>query len=460
MTIIRVIFALFLIYTWFYILQWIVGILISINALSRTAWKKTWVKLSLPTKLAKRHTVSAIIAAYNEEACVTDTIDSLLEEDYRHLEIILVDDGSTDRMAEEVFDRYSLEFSRDLTNLISDDAENARCYEQIINGRKLVFLQKNNGGKAHALNCGLKLSTGRYCMVLDADTKVSRGSVRMMVSQFLADRKTVVCAGVVGNDDIMHTDLPLLQRALVAFQTLEYYRTFYMQRILLDKINANIVVSGAFAMFDGELLRAIGGYRENTIGEDMELSMRLHAFCQSQNRPYKIAFIPYAKCTTQFPFSYRDFARQRRRWQIGMIQSLLEHRYMLVSHHYGWAGLFSGTLFLVYELFAPFIELLGVVTLVAAYFMGILDIVSVSAILLAYYGLMIIMQAILIFSLNVYGVEKIPLKRQLFLLTVACMEFITFHLIHSAVKVAAIVTYRKYRKTWQHIRRSREMALK
>jgi hypothetical protein len=114
----------------------------------------------------------------------------------------------------------------------------------------------------------------------------------------------------------------------------------------------------------------------------------------------------------------------------------------------------------VYELFAPFVELLGVVTLVAAYFMGILDVAAVSAILLAYYGLMIMMQTVLIFSLNVYGVEKIPLKRQLFLVIIACLEFVTFHLIQSVVKVAAIVTYRKYRKTWQHIRRSREMALK
>jgi len=233
-----------------------------------------------------------------------------------------------------------------------------------------------------------------------------------------------------------------------------------MQRILLDRFNANLVVSGAFAMFDAAVLKDIGGYQENTIGEDMELSMRLHAFCRSQNREYRIAYVPDAKCTTQLPMRYRDFFRQRRRWQIGMIQSLRSHDYMLLNRHYGFAGVLSGFIFLMYELFAPFVELLGTATLVMAFFAGILEFRAAAGILLVYYLLMVLMEYLLIVSLHTYSVEKIPLRLQLAYTALACVEFFTFHLIQSYVKIAAVVTYRKHSRTWQHINRAREVVPK
>ena len=456
--ILHLLFALFLIYTWAYILQWIIGLCISIYRLAEASQRKRRVRWILPDPLAMENSVSVIIPAHNEEACVVDTIESLLNEDYPNLEIILVDDGSTDHTAQRVIDQYGLVPSPGLQAEVSHRARGIACYEQSLRSRRLILLRKENGGKAESLNCGLDLCSGRYCVILDADTRIEKGSLRIMVSQFLADRQTIVCAGAVGNNETMYKELPLLRKCLVLFQTLEYYRTFYMQRILLDRVNANIVVSGAFAMFDCALLKAIGGYQENTIGEDMELTMRLHAFCRSQRRAYKIAYTPEAKCVTQFPFRYRDFFRQRRRWQIGMVQSMKQHGYMLANRHYGWVGILSGSLFVLYEMLAPFMEILGAATLVFAFAAGILNVPSTVIILFVYYILMLFMEWILVAALNTYELEPMTWKKQTAIFLLSCVEFLSFHIINSAIKILAMLTYRKYSKTWQHIKRVHEPA--
>ena len=198
------------------------------------------VRWTVPNELAKENTVSVIIAAYNEEACVIDTIESILSEDYPNLEVILVDDGSADHTAQKVIDHYGLEYSRRLMAKAPQSRGKKEYYEQSFHSGRLILIKKENGGKAESLNCGLDLCTGRYCVILDADTRIEKGSLRIMVSQFLVDKKTIVCAGAVGNNESMYQKLPFFRKCLVLFQTLEYYRTFYMQRILLDKLNANI----------------------------------------------------------------------------------------------------------------------------------------------------------------------------------------------------------------------------
>lgn len=450
-SILHILFGLFLAYTWFYILHWMVGLCISLYTLADFSRQKARTQWLLPNSLAKTQHVSVIIAAHNEEACILDTLNALLEENYPNLEIIVVDDGSVDSTAALVIDAFRLTPSH-----CASEIPILECYRGSVGDRKLTLVRKEKGGKARALNCGLGICRGKYCLILDADTLVRRGAIRAMVNRFLQDPRTVICAGAVGNNDKVYHRLPFTQKCLVLFQTLEYYRTFYMQRIFLDRLNANIVVSGAFALFDAQLLKQMGGYQEDTIGEDMELAMRLHAFCQSTGQEYRIAYAPEAKCTTQLPYRYRDFCRQRRRWQIGMIQSLHVHRYMLLNAHYGWAGILAGSQFVLYELLAPFMELLGLITLILAFCAGILQVKAAAAIMLVYYLLILLTQAVLVLSLKTYGVEKIPSGKLLGLLLMAAAEFCSFHLINSGVKILAVATFRKHKATWQHIRRAHE----
>ena len=119
---------------------------------------------------------------------------------------------------------------------------------------------------------------------------------------------------------------------------------------MFDHINANIIVSGAFAMFDTDLVKRVGGYQVNTIGEGHGTDHASPCVCASQGKEYHIACAPEAKCMTQLPFTYKDYYHQRRRWHIGLLQSMKFHKYMLGNKNYGWAGITSGTFFILYEL--------------------------------------------------------------------------------------------------------------
>ena len=449
--ILNILFVLFLLYTLVYALQWAAGLCLAVFRLARYRDRSAALRQVLPD--GETRPVSVLIPAYNEDACIRDTLNSLLEEDFPGLEIILVDDGSTDSTVEHVRKEYRLDPVRpEPLDALKTQSIRA-CWSRTIGDKTLLLVSKENGGKADALNCGLNLCRSPYCVVLDADTRVQRGSIRTLESRFLLDDRTIVCAGAVGSSLIART-LDWKQRLLVLFQRLEYYRTFYMQRILFDTLNANVIVSGAFAMFDAELVRRVGGYRVNTIGEDMELTMRLHAFCQSQNRDYRIAYVPEARCDTQVPFHFHDYFQQRRRWHIGMIQSIRLHFYMLGSSHYGWAGVMTSTFILFYELMAPLIEVVGLVTLILAAGLDVLNPGFALGAALIYAALVMCNQALLVLAIHLSGAEKLPFRQQMKLLGVAFTEFFFFHPLNLFIKAAAFCTYGKYKETWKHLDRA------
>ena len=455
---VRYIFWIFLIYTVVFILQWIVGLCVSVRKLSRYRADQKMNRYILPDRIACRFPVSVIIPAYNEENCIQGTVDSVLEEDHPALEVIVVDDGSTDGTARQLLEAYGLKEASWSQDQELETQPILACYRGSRNGIRITLVRKKNGGKADALNCGLNLCESPYCVILDADTKVERGSIRIMESQFLMDDQTIVCAGAVGDSIYGSPKYKALrpgQRALVLFQKLEYYRTFYMQRVLFDCINANVIVSGAFAMFDSALVKKVGGYRINTVGEDMELTMRLHAFCLSQHRRYHIAYAPEARCWTQVPFTYRDYYRQRRRWHIGMIQSFKQHIYMLGSLHYGWAGVISGSFVMLYEFLAPFIEVAGLVTLALACWVRILNVPFTLMAMAAYAAFAWLTQSILLTALRVYQVEPIRPGGHIRLILVAILEFVFFHPLNIVIKWGAFLTHQRNRRTWQHIQRAR-----
>lgn len=215
---------------------------------------------------------------------------------------------------------------------------------------------------------------------------------------------------------------------------------------MFDHINANIIVSGAFAMFDTDLVKRVGGYQVNTIGEDMELTMRLHAFCASQGKEYHIAYAPEAKCMTQLPFTYKDYYHQRRRWHIGLLQSMKFHKYMLGNKNYGWAGITSGTFFILYELLAPFLEIIGVATLIAANLLDILNLQFTIQATILYTLIVIWIQAILVSAVNRYKVEPINGKQRWILFLISIFEIVFFHPLNIVIKIIATAMNYWHRK--------------
>lgn len=433
-----------------------VSLCISIYHLEEYKKNKILNQKILPITLAKRIPVSVIVPAYNEAECIIETIETLLDEDYPNLEIIVVDDGSSDDTELLLTRQYEL---IEEPALFKDELKTKpvlRKYRKEFGEKTLIFVYKENGGKSDALNCGLNICNSPYCVMLDADTKVQRGSIRIMLNHFLTNPKTIVCGGAIGSEKLQnYPKCSFFGKALIVFQILEYYRTFYMQRILFDKINANIIVSGAFAMFDTDSVKKVGGYQVNTIGEDMELTLRLHAFYASQGKEYSIEYAPEAKCTTQLPFTYKDYYHQRRRWHIGLLQSMTYHRYMLGNGNYGWAGIMSGTFFCMYELLAPFIEIIGMFTLIAANLLNILNLQFTIQATVLYVMIVIWIQAILVSAIHRYKVECISGKQRCSLFLISILEIVFYHPLNIVIKIAATIMSRRDRKKWGDIQRFR-----
>ena len=457
--IIKVLFVLFFIYTVTFVCYWLISLYTAMYRHSEYRVRKKIYKEIVDEDIEKDK-VSVIIPAYNEDACICSTIDSILINDYPYIDIIVVNDGSTDKTEQVVVDKYRLT-EKPFNAKVSIKTQNVlKYYEKVFEGKTIKFVCKENGGKSDSLNCGLNVCESDYCIILDADTTVEKDAIQNMRSRFVTDKHLIVCAGVVENSmykNQFYNKLSLFQRMFVLFQQLEYFRTFYVQRIFLDKMNANVVVSGAFAMFDSNILKDSGGYKTDIIGEDMEVTMRLHAFCKSQKRKYHIGYIPEARCHTQVPFHYKDYFNQRRRWHIGMIQSLREHRYMVGSMFYGGAGIISGTFMIFYELLAPFIEVLGVIILIIASVLNIVDYEIIIRAGILYMFMVALTQMILIKSLNCYGIEKIGFVQKTKLFFIALLEGIIFHPLNVFIKLEASFTAKKNKLLWKHIERENEM---
>lgn len=446
--VVRGLLFLFLLYTVLYIFQWLLGLTAATIRLSRL--KK---RISLVPQYPAPP-VTVLVPACNEEACILSTLQGLLDCGYPDLEIIVIDDGSSDRTAEILRTAFHMEPKRIPREGKFTTAPILGCYH----APGILLISKERKGKADALNCGLNLCRTDLCLVLDADTHPVPDSIQLLVSRFLEDPKTIVCAGAVGTEPVLYPRLKFFQKALVLFQALEYSRTFYMQRILLDQCNGNLVVSGAFALFDTGVLRSCGGYRGDTIGEDMELTMRLHSFCRNQGMAYRIRYEPAARCVTQFPFRWRDYYRQRRRWQIGMMQCLRKHRKMLWNLHYGWAGLLSGLSYGLYELWSPFLEIIGLATLAAASRLEILDKAFAAEAISVYFFLLLLTQAVLIHALGALGITPITMRQRMALTAAGVGEFLVYHLLSTVTRLLAFFSFHRRSRTWGKILRYAEVS--
>ena len=244
-------------------------------------------------------------------------------------------------------------------------------------------------------------------------------------------------------------------KILPCMEVLEYDRSFLAARILFDKFNGSIIISGAFGLFKKSVVVDVGGYSVNTMGEDMELVVKLHVFCRENNIPYRIRYATDAICWTQAPEKIQDLMKQRRRWHIGLFQSLTQHRNILINPKYGMVSFISYMYFLLYELLSPYIEVFGVFTIGLA---GVLDFLNFPFWVL-YLGIYIIFSAILSLTAFFSRIHTIDLHlgfadavKALLLcaLEVSCLRFIL-----AWVRMTALIGYRKKKMVWGKIERKK-----
>ena len=246
---------------------------------------------------------------------------------------------------------------------------------------------------------------------MDADTLLERDALARVVRPFLEEGRTVAAGGIiriVNDSRVAHgiVEQVRMPRSLVArFQVLEYLRAFLAGRIGWDVLDAMLIISGAFGLFRRDVVVDIGGYATDTVGEDMELVVRIHRHCRAADIPYRVTFIPDPVAWTEAPESLRVLGRQRDRWQRGLMQVLWRHRAMLLNPRYGRVGTVAFPWFWFLEGWGPLIELAGYLSFAAALLLGLWSPLYA----LAFFAMAFVFGAAL--SIAAVGLEELSFRR-------------------------------------------------
>lgn len=403
--------------------------------------------------------ISIIVPAYNEEITVVDTVRSLLTLEYRAYEIIVVDDGSKDRTSEVLAKAFDMHLVHRPIRRQVDCQREEFIYETRAQKVPLTLIRKKNGGKADTLNMGINAANFPYFICMDADSVLQYDSLRRIVQPVLADGNVVAVGGIVRisndveleNGRVKRYRLP---RNILAFmQVLEYDRSFLASRILFDRFNGSLIISGAFGLFKKSTVIAVGGYDRKTLGEDMELVVKLHEYCTSNSIPYSIRYASDAICWTQAPERLRDLCKQRRRWHLGLFQSMYKHRTMFSNHRFGAVSFVSYLYFLIYELLSPFIEIFGVCTMALAWWFDLINVPFMVLFFLIYavFGAILTLTA---FFSRIYTADlTVSFGDGVRAACLCLFELVFLRFILVWVRCTAFIGYRKRWLSWGRIER-------
>ena len=323
--------------------------------------------------------ISVLLPAYNEEAGVVESVSSLLSLRYPEFEIVLVNDGSRDGTLERLQAAFDLvPVRKALRQEIPTAAIRAAYVSR--RDRRLWVIDKENGGKADALNAGVNAARYPYVCAIDADAVLEEDALLRVAQPILDSPDLVVATGgivriangcVIDRGRVLEVNLPRSRLATV--QVLEYFRAFLIGRIGWSRLNALLIISGAFGLFRRSLVEAVGGYATDTVGEDVELVVRLHRYLRERDEPYRIEFVPDPVCWTEAPETLRVLSRQRRRWHRGLGETLWRHRRVAFNPRYGHLGTQAVPYFLAFEFLGPVLELLGPPAILVWWSFGLLS---------------------------------------------------------------------------------------
>lgn len=364
-----------LVYLFFLNTVYLLTSIISFGALRKYARRLKSVNIEHLLNSAGAPPISLLVPSYNEEATCVESVRALLNLQYPDYEILVVNDGSTDGTLKQMIKAYQMEpMSRmPLTNVPTARVRKVYRSEKFHN---LWLIDKVNGGKADALNVGLNFSNAPLFCAIDADSLIERDALLRVVRPFLENAETIAAGGIIriangcSVDRGVVTDVRLPQSLWARFQVLEYLRAFLSGRMGWSVLGGTIIISGAFGVFRRSLVVSAGGYDHATVGEDMELIVRLHRYAREKKIKYDIAFVPDPVAWTECPENMRVLSNQRDRWQRGLIETLFKHRIMLFNPTYGRVGLMAYPYYFFFEMLGPIIEVLGYVSVIALALMG------------------------------------------------------------------------------------------
>ncbi|MBN2540578.1 MAG: glycosyltransferase family 2 protein [Bacilli bacterium] len=377
--------------------------------------------------------ISIIVPAYNESLSIEESVRSLLSLKYPNFEVIVVNDGSKDNTLQAMIDAFELkrvDFSEH--RLIQTRRVRAIYKNKFYS--KLTVVDKENGGKADALNVGINFSKFEYVCGIDADSIIeSDGLLKMMSTVLDTDEITLALGGSIvpvngARVDHGHVEDFKLPKGLIPrFQTIEYLRAFNTGRLSFSNIKSLLIISGAFGLFEKRMLTEIGGYlsassfKKKTVGEDMELVVRITRKAMESNLNHQIKYTPMARCYTEVPTDTKTLFRQRNRWQRGLIETLSFHRKMIFNPRYGTKGLLGMPYFFIFEMVAPLVEIQIYLSLIIGLITGLFNSVYILLLLVATILLGVILSMISLFVQEKYT-ESLSIKDTFILILFAVIE--------------------------------------
>lgn len=393
--------------------------------------------------------LSLIAPAYNEGFTIEENVKSLLSLNYNNYQAIVVNDGSKDNSMEILIKTYDLV----LTELDINPKIETKKIKGIYTSRnaafkKLIVVDKENGGKADALNAGLNIAQNPYVVCIDVDCILDKDSLLKLAKPFLESHgKRIIATGgvvrianqcIIKNGRLVEVNVPDVM--LSRIQVLEYLRAFLLGRMAWGRLDGLLLISGAFGAFDKEIALLAGGYDTKTVGEDMELVVRMRRYMLENKLPYTVCYIPDPLCWTEAPEDFKIFKKQRSRWMRGTIETLSFHKKMFLNPKYKLLGMLSVPYWTLFEFLAPGIEFIGLLVTLLFITFGLLNWHFFFLLLLFVYTFAVFFSVIALFS-EEQTYHKYPKQRDFFKLLLAA--FIEPLYFHPMTVYAALVGYKE-----------------
>ena len=405
--------------------------------------------------------ISILAPAFNEEISIVESVKSFLTLDYPRYEIIVINDGSKDQTFAKLKQAYMLQKE----NIYYDN----RLSKTLVFGTyrsklhpNLIVIDKENAGKADALNVGIGYSSFDVVCAVDSDSILEEDALIRIAIPFIEDPVRTIASGgtirIVNGSVVKHSRVVqarLSYNFLTLVQTVEYLRAFLCGRVGWNVFNATLVISGAFGLFNKQAVISVGGYHKESIGEDMELVVRLHRHYRENERgtPYSIVFIADPVCWTEAPNSLSGLYRQRHRWQRGLADTLFRNWTLLFNPKYGFIGLVAVPYFWFIELLGPIFEILSYICLILGGAFGILnhEMILLFFMIGIIYGLVMTVAAIL--TEEMYF-SKYPSVNSFFkFMSAAILESFGYRQLTSLWRLSGLLSYFRGNKAWgQHNR--------
>jgi cellulose synthase/poly-beta-1,6-N-acetylglucosamine synthase-like glycosyltransferase len=397
--------------------------------------------------------LTMLAPAYNEEATVVQSIRALLTLQYPDLEVMVINDGSSDTTLQTLVDEFEMYPVYPIYRRRVETQPVTGIYRSAVNPN-LVVVDKENGGKADALNVGINVASGDLVCAIDADTLIESDALLRMVRPFLLNEE-VVAAGatirIVNSSEVkagrvVSSNVP--RNPLAGFQVGEYLRAFLFGRLGWNRLGGNLIISGAFGLFRREQVLEVGGYLHDTVGEDMELVARLRRNSYLTGGPKRVEFIPDPVAWTEAPESIRVLGRQRDRWHRGLSDVLWRYRGVMFNPRYRAFGLVVYPYFFFVELLAPVIELIGLLGLGIGLLIGAINVPFAILFFLVAYGLgaVLTLFTLVLEEISYHRYDSVGGRARMVMW--ALLENLGYRQMTVVWRIRGIVKYLRGRKDW------------